>query len=321
MDLLPSYSTLTAPYMEVARVCVITLNENDKIRLIATSPELVQAVRQVQREQDYADAHEFKLEGYPWQGDGKESVMCRRLLTHIMRNMAAYGWSLIQAVDMSKKQMDKDSFFFELRPVVDFKADLFAISFNKSDGIRVVDAPQVVLAVRQAIVAQWKEGIQHEKEYEGSIEFKLLGNPFYSDRHGAVGKGGQRSTPPTAHGKEGKPELGQNGSSWQPDIVGCTAGGKEIYFGELKGIHATKQDVNVDILRLTIFAKDALDHLRCFLAEDPPLLTFKTKGRAVVFFLAAKQGNAIVHTRMSSVELPSKLSELNLNQEFFFRPF
>ncbi|KAF8951645.1 hypothetical protein BGZ52_010482 [Haplosporangium bisporale] len=186
MDLPPSYSTLTAPYMEVARVCVITLNENDKIRLIATPPELVQAVRQVQREQDYADAHEFKLEGYPWQGDGKESVMCRRLLTHIMRNMAAYGWSLIQAVDMSKKQMDKDSFFFELRPVVDFKADLFAISFNKSDGIRVVDAPQVVLAVRQAIVAQWKEGIQHEKEYEGSIEFKLLGNPFYSDRHGAV---------------------------------------------------------------------------------------------------------------------------------------
>lgn len=40
--------------------------------------------------------------------------MCRRLLTHIMRNMAAHGWNLIQAVDMSKKQMDEDSFFFEL---------------------------------------------------------------------------------------------------------------------------------------------------------------------------------------------------------------
>ncbi|KAF9302631.1 hypothetical protein BGZ74_005064 [Mortierella antarctica] len=125
----------------------------------------------------------------------------------------------------------------------------------------------------------------------------------------------------TAHGKERKQELGQHGSSRQPDIVGCTATGKEIYFGELKGIHASKQDVNVDILRLTIFAKDALDHLHCILAEDPPLLTFKTKGRAVVFFLAAKQGNAIVHTRMSSVELPSKLTELNLNQEFFFRLF
>lgn len=28
--------------------------------------------------------------------------------------------------------------------------------------------------------------IRHEKEYEGSIEFKLSGNPFYSDRHCAV---------------------------------------------------------------------------------------------------------------------------------------
>ncbi|KAF9302626.1 hypothetical protein BGZ74_005081 [Mortierella antarctica] len=112
----------------------------------------------------------------------------------------------------------------------------------------------------------------------------------------------------TVHGKKRKQELGQHGSSWQPDIVGCTADDKEIYFGELKGIHATKQHVNVDILRLAIFAKDALDHLHCVLAEDPPLLTFKTKGRAVLFFLAAKQGNAIVHTRISSIELPSKLN-------------
>lgn len=79
MDLPPSYSTLTAPHMEAARVCVITLNENDKIRLIATPPELVQAVRQaihtdwgkVQREQDYAGTHEFKLEGYPCREAGK----------------------------------------------------------------------------------------------------------------------------------------------------------------------------------------------------------------------------------------------------------
>lgn len=125
----------------------------------------------------------------------------------------------------------------------------------------------------------------------------------------------------TAHGKERKQELGQHGSSRQPDIVGRTAGGKEVYFGELKGIHTTKQDVNVDILRLTIFAKDALDHLHYCLVKDPPLLTFRSKGRAVVFFLAAKQGNAIVHARVSSIQLPSTLSELNLNQEFFFRLF
>ncbi|KAF9347662.1 hypothetical protein BGX34_002964 [Mortierella sp. NVP85] len=125
----------------------------------------------------------------------------------------------------------------------------------------------------------------------------------------------------SAHGQERKQELGQHGSSRQPDIVGCVPNGKEIYFGELKGIHATKHDMNVDTLRLAIFAKDALDHLHCCLVENPPLLTFQTKGKTVVFFLAAKQGNAIVHVRISSFQLPSNLSELNLNQEFFFRLF
>ncbi|KAF8962508.1 hypothetical protein BGZ46_001171 [Entomortierella lignicola] len=125
----------------------------------------------------------------------------------------------------------------------------------------------------------------------------------------------------TAHGKQRKQELSQQGSSRQPDIVGCTPGKKEIYFGELKGVHAAKQDVNVDILRLSIFAKDALDHLHCVLAKDPPLLTFRSKGKAVVFFLAAKQGNAVVHTRVSSIELPSNMCDLNLNREFFFRLF
>ncbi|KAG0094830.1 hypothetical protein BGZ93_006702 [Podila epicladia] len=137
VDLPPSYSILT-------RVCVIALNESDKTRLIATPPELVQAVRQaihsgwgkIQREQDYAGAHEFKVDGCPWHGDGKLSVMCRRLLTYILRNMAAHGWNLIQAVDMSKKQMEKDSLSFGLGQVMDLKADMFSISFNRSDRIR-----------------------------------------------------------------------------------------------------------------------------------------------------------------------------------------
>ncbi|KAK3837556.1 MAG: hypothetical protein J3R72DRAFT_525856 [Linnemannia gamsii] len=121
----------------------------------------------------------------------------------------------------------------------------------------------------------------------------------------------------TAHGQERKQELGQTGTSRQPDIIGCTADGKEIYFGELKGVHSTKQDINVDTLRVAIFAKDALDHLHCCQVQDPPLLTFQTKGKAVVFFLAAKRGNTIVHARLSAVQLPSNLTELNLDQEFF----
>ncbi|KAG0211700.1 hypothetical protein BGX31_001636 [Mortierella sp. GBA43] len=78
-------------------------------------------------------------------------------------------------------------------------------------------------------------------------------------------------------------------------------------------------------MALHVFRKfDTWSRLRsetdCAMAMVGPILE-ETKGKTVVFFLAAKQGNAIVHARISSFQLPSNLSELNLNQEFFFRLF
>ncbi|KAG0093325.1 hypothetical protein BGZ92_006191 [Podila epicladia] len=190
----PSYSTLMAPFLQSSRVCCITLNEADKMRLIGTPPEITHAIRLairqgwggIQREQNYAGAHEFKMLGNPWHGQSEEAVRSRKLITAVLRTMANYGWNLIQAADVSKKQSDKDSLFFELGPVQDPQADLFSISFNRSDRIRVIDAPHMVPYVKQAIQTQWKYGIQMEQMYGGSHEFKLSGNPFYSDWNEAV---------------------------------------------------------------------------------------------------------------------------------------
>ncbi|KAF9393927.1 hypothetical protein CPC16_000701 [Podila verticillata] len=190
----PSYSTLIAPFLQASRVCCITLNEADKIRLIGTPPEITPAIRlairqgwgAIQREQNYAGAHEFKLMGNPWHGQSEEAVRSRKLITAVLKAMANYGWNLIQAADVSKKQSDKDSLFFELGPVQDPQADLFSISFNRSDRIRVIDAPHMVPYVQQAIQTQWKYGIQMQQMYGGAHEFKLSGNPFYSDWNEAV---------------------------------------------------------------------------------------------------------------------------------------
>lgn len=162
----PSYSTLMVPFLQSSRVCCITLNEADKIRLIGTPPEITPAIRlairqgwgMIQREQNYAGAHEFKLMGNPWHGQSEEAVRSRKLITAVLKAMANYGWNLIQAADVSKKQSDKDSLFFELGPVQDPQADLFSISFNRSDRIRVIDAPHMVPYVKQAIQTQWKYG-------------------------------------------------------------------------------------------------------------------------------------------------------------------
>ncbi|KAF9359009.1 hypothetical protein BGX34_008586 [Mortierella sp. NVP85] len=197
----PSYSQLpAASYAQSPQVSCISLNESDKIRMIGVGPQVIQAVRQaiamswgtIQRERDYHGAHEFKLLGNPWHGQGHEAVRSRRLITGVLRAMAEQGWNLLQASDVSKKQHDKDSLFFESVPLVNGLAsigqvDMFSLSFNRSDLIRLIDAPAYMAPVlKQAIQSQWRLGIQQEQIYETALEFKLRGNPFFADAHEAV---------------------------------------------------------------------------------------------------------------------------------------
>ncbi|KAF9359007.1 hypothetical protein BGX34_008584 [Mortierella sp. NVP85] len=193
---LPSYSQIApASYPQAPQVCCITLNETDKLRMIGVTPQAVQAVRQaistswgtIKRERDYHGSHEFKVVGNPWYGQGKEAVRSRRLITGVLRAMAQQGWNLVQSADVSKKQNDKDTLFFEsvylANGLVDVgEVDMFAISFNMSDCIRLIDAPaHIAPVVKQAIRTQWKWGIQSEGPYESALELKLNGTPFFPE--------------------------------------------------------------------------------------------------------------------------------------------
>ncbi|KAG0046223.1 hypothetical protein BGZ90_008233 [Linnemannia elongata] len=162
----PSYSKLPAPhYLQSPRVCCITLNEGDKLRLIGVPNELVPHVRagiirswgKIQREQNYSGAHEFKMSGNPWWGYGDDHVPARRLIVEVVRTMARQGWNLVQSADVSKKENDKDSLFFE-----------------------TVDPNSIVGAdLMQAIKTQWRSGISREEESKGVAMFKLNGYPWY----------------------------------------------------------------------------------------------------------------------------------------------
>ncbi|KAG0316768.1 hypothetical protein BGZ99_006703 [Dissophora globulifera] len=122
----------------------------------------------------------------------------------------------------------------------------------------------------------------------------------------------------TSAGRSRKTKLQQEGQSRQPDIVGQTQEKMEVFYGECKGLHPPTAAVNTDLLRLAIFSKDSLDQLHNTLEQGPPLLTFQTVGCEVTFFLATKINNTVVHVRLSTVKLPSRLTELDLDLEFFF---
>ncbi|KAI1314769.1 hypothetical protein EDD11_001738 [Mortierella claussenii] len=216
----PSYGSLPPIQTSAIRICTISLTDTDKIRLIGTPPPLTPLLRSavlncwgtIQRESNYAGSHEFKLSGKPWHGQGPDAVRSRRLISGILYTMAKAGWDLIQATDVSKRLQDKDTLFFEYAgdAVVSSspasstsssgsgagigassgdglrEVELFAVSFNRTDRIRVISQQPAQVAfrmmelIKQAVAAQWKYGIQSEKDYCGAVEIKLQGNPFGS---------------------------------------------------------------------------------------------------------------------------------------------
>ncbi|KAF9999656.1 hypothetical protein BGZ79_006745 [Entomortierella chlamydospora] len=121
--------------------------------------------------------------------------------------------------------------------------------------------------------------------------------------------------------KTRKESLEQDGQARQPDVVGRTPRKEEAYFGELKGLHPTTLSLNSDLLRLAVFTKDSLDVLLRVLERDPPVVSFRTVGGTVRFFLGAKVDNTIVHINLSDVQLPTVLTALNCDLEFFYNLF
>lgn len=108
----------------------------------------------------------------------KDAVNAKLLIVGVVYEMALNGWKLIVGCDISKNRTDVDALFFE-RGNSDPSASVFAISFNMSDRVRIIGAgPQLIGQFRQIVASGWRYGIQNERDYYGSMEIKLHGNPW-----------------------------------------------------------------------------------------------------------------------------------------------
>ncbi|KAF9108420.1 hypothetical protein BGX27_008349 [Mortierella sp. AM989] len=191
----PSYSKF--PPVEhggTTQVCCITINQSNLIRLIGTPPELTHPVRLAIQsvssqaksqysqgyERSYHGAHEFELGFSAWTGSGSDAILSRKILVAILKTMAERGWNLIQAVDISKKENDKDAMFFVHTPIPDtLNVEMFAISFNDVSAIRMIDAPEHLLApIKEAITKHWKVFGVGYTDYKGSRQLCLHDTPF-----------------------------------------------------------------------------------------------------------------------------------------------
>lgn len=99
--------------------------------------------------------------------------------------MASLGWNLLQSTDVSKREGDKDSLFFE-KGQADPDARLFVVSFNQRNRIRLIDAPDLMPCIVDACSQFWTKGIDDQTEFNGCMELKLKGTPWYPVSEDAV---------------------------------------------------------------------------------------------------------------------------------------
>ena len=128
----------------------------------------------------------IRLSGSPWHPDGKETVHSRVLLNTIIAELHQRQWKLY---GNSNFKSDANAFFFEHDPnlLLGQPSPQFLISLNSTDLIRVINAPEnLISAVRSTIQRNWSKGIQRERAYAGSWEFKLEGTPWWADGTEAV---------------------------------------------------------------------------------------------------------------------------------------
>ncbi|RQM12544.1 hypothetical protein B5M09_006845 [Aphanomyces astaci] len=190
----------TAPHAVAHPVfACLSLNRSDRIRLIHFPPEAVQWVKGaileskwsggIQSTQVYAgNSYEFKLSGYPWDGNGSDATTSRRLMLCILRTLKMHGFHLVTATDMSRSEYDKDTLIFRLLEPSSVPPNMFSISLNTSDKLRLIDAPpELDVVVSECITKHWYEGLQRVQPYgPGCTEFKLRGYPWSGESSDAV---------------------------------------------------------------------------------------------------------------------------------------
>jgi hypothetical protein len=158
----------------LARVCCVTFNEHNKIRLIGANPETIPPLRYAIAncgaglDKDApmkGDGHEFCLSTRPWHTKERESIQSRLLLIAVLKAMAHCRWNIVQAARISKMDSDRDFLMFEsvdpgLGAIEMGEVDMFVMTLMGKDKIGVIgagpSAPAVHGAIKQAVLTHWK---------------------------------------------------------------------------------------------------------------------------------------------------------------------
>lgn len=101
-----------------ARVCTLSFDMTDTIRVISGPPEVVQAVRAsiqnfwyrgMQRECLHCGEPQFKMIGDPWTAQSSEAMQVRMFVGQLIEALDRVGWLVYASMDFSRGKKDSDS--------------------------------------------------------------------------------------------------------------------------------------------------------------------------------------------------------------------
>ena len=107
--------------------------------------------------------------------------MVQRLLEALF-NM---GWVLQAAVDISRKQFDKDSLVFRKQNPAPPPCEWISVSFDRNDRLKIVEAPPRDVA--DAVVRTFGSAVSRYEVSPMCLEIKFHGTPWYPSGEDAVG--------------------------------------------------------------------------------------------------------------------------------------
>ncbi|KAH8901034.1 hypothetical protein GQ53DRAFT_835005 [Thozetella sp. PMI_491] len=177
-------SSSAAPAFRTQFAC-LTLNQHDLLRCINFPANDVHIIRQVlqtiwprglQAEGPYGPAREFKLNGYPWAYSAHGDDDARYLMLRLFETLYNRGWVISAAVDMSKKEADKDSLIFRHQAPVPPECHWLSISFDSWSKLKVIGAPSAELA--QALVQTFGGAVSESELANGRLKIKFHGTPW-----------------------------------------------------------------------------------------------------------------------------------------------
>ena len=125
----------------------------------------------------------LSLKGYSWAATGGLAIAIRKMILQVIKVARSHKYELV--TNLNIKGTTDSLLFQHKRSLLDNPEDMFIMSLNRNDRLRLIGAPSYIELMTEEIISHnWGE--QGVGEYAGSFEVKLYGTPWWSDGEDTV---------------------------------------------------------------------------------------------------------------------------------------